>query len=85
MNNNLNLDEDSFIGTLMMLATKKLYRTAWTYLSNNISPDNTRIHDAGILFEHLSNEYGDIGDLKDDCLLKKKLDMQSNLIIKLLR
>lgn len=85
MNEKFNLDEDSFIGTLMTLTTKKYYRSAWTYLSNNVNPDHTRVHDAGILLEHLSNEYGDIGDLKDECTLGKKLDMQSNLIIRLLR
>ena len=76
MNSELYIDEDSFIGTLMTLASKKQYRSAWTFLSNNVSPDDTRIHDAGILLEHLSNEYGDIGDLKDECQLKRKLDLQ---------
>ena len=85
MNDQLNMDEDSFIGTLMTLATKKQYRSAWTYLINNIDSNHIRIHDAGILLEHLSNEYGDIGDIKDECFLKKKLDIQSNLIVKLLR
>ena len=83
MNNNLDLD--SFIGNVTNLISKKMFRTAWTYITSNVDPDDVRIRDTGILIEQLSNEYGDIGELKDDCILRKKLSMQVNMIIKLLK
>ena len=83
---NMNLeDEDSFIGTLMGLVNQKQFRTAWKFLETNVDPNHIRVHDAGILLENLSNEYGDIGILRDECLLKKNLEVQATQVIKLLK
>lgn len=76
-------DEDALIGTLVNLTRQKNFRSAWTYLQKNIDPQHIRVYDAGVLLQQLSNEYGDI-ELKEDCHLRKVLDAQSNLIIKLL-
>ena len=78
-------DEEAFIGTLVNLALRHQFRTAWNYLETNVDPDNIRIYDAGVLLQQLSNEVGDIGEIKDECILKSKLEFQAGLIQKLLR
>ena len=77
-------NEDEIVGTLVGLTQRKLFRSAWSFLQNNVSIQETRVKDAGIIIEDLSNEYGDIGDLKDDCRLKKKLEIDVNQVLKFL-
>lgn len=85
MSNRLNLDdEDSFVGTLINLTQQKSFRSAWNLLEANVNPNNIRIYDAGVVLQSLSNEYGDIGEIRDECLLKKKIDIEVTRVIKLL-
>ena len=84
INTNLSVDEDSLIGTLISLTLQKQFRTAWSFLENNIDPRHIRVQDAGILLQGLSHNYGDIGNLKDECLLKKELQVKAEQVIKLL-
>ncbi len=77
----LNVDEEVFFGTLISLTRKQNFRSAWTFLENNADPDNVRIYDAGVLLQHLSNEYGDIGSLKDECSLKQDLNRKVNQVV----
>lgn len=77
-------DEDIFFGTLVSLAQKNQFRTAWNHLINNIDPEHSRVYDAGVILQNLSNEFGDIGPIKDECLLRKNLNNQVEKVIKLL-
>lgn len=77
-------DEEVFFGTLVSLAQKNQFRTAWNHLRNNVDPEHTRVYDAGVILQNLSNEYGDIGTIKDECLLKKNLNNQVDKVVKLL-
>lgn len=81
----LNLDdEDSLIGTLINLTHQNKFRSAWSFLQTNVDPEHIRVYDAGVVLQNLSNEYGDIGLLKDDCVLKRDLEMKARQVIKLL-
>jgi hypothetical protein len=77
-------DEDILIPTLISLTQHKKFRSAWGYLQTNVDPEHIRVYDAGVVLQNLSNEYGDIGDLKDDCVLKRDLEMKVRQVIKLL-
>ena len=77
-------NEEEIVGTLVGLTQRKFFRSAWNFLENNIDKNETRIHDAGVLLEDLSNEYGDIGELKDECRLKHKLELDVNQVLKFL-
>jgi hypothetical protein len=81
----LQVDEDIFFGTLISLTRQKNFRSAWTYLQNNVPAEHTRVYDAGVLLEQLSNHYGDIGSLRDDCILKSELEHKVNQVISHLR
>lgn len=81
---NLSLDEDALIGTLISLTLQKQFRTAWNFLESNVDPRHIRVQDAGILLQGLSQNYGDIGNLKDECLLKKELELKVEQVVKLL-
>jgi len=83
-NLNLSTDEDSFIGTLIALTKQKQFRTAWTYLEKNVDPNHVRVHDAGIILQNLSNYYGDIGKIQDECILRKELEQKVQQVIQLL-
>ena len=78
-------DEDGFFGTLIGLAQQQHFRTAWKYLSTNIDPEHVRVYEAGVLLQDLSNQYGDIGLLKDECHLKQTLDRKVERIVSHLR
>jgi len=81
----LNSDEEEvLIGTLIGLTKQKNFRTAWDFLINNIPPNSTRVKDAGIVLQDLSNHYGNIGNLKDECLLRKELEQKVERVISLL-
>jgi hypothetical protein len=67
------IDEDMIFGTLISLSQQQRFRSAWTFLKQNINPDHPRVYNAGIILQHLSNQYGDIGKLKDDCVLRFEL------------
>lgn len=75
---------EAIIDSLVGLVQRKLFRSAWNLLQNNLNLQDTRIHDAGVMIENLSNEYGDIGDLKDDCHLKRKIELDVNQVLKFL-
>lgn len=77
----LNIDEDVFFGTLISLTRQQNFRSAWSFLESNVDPEHVRIYDAGVLLQHLSNEYGDIGILKDECTLKKDLDRKVSQVV----
>lgn len=77
-------EEEVLIGTLVSLTRQKHFRAAWDYLTSNVPPNSTRIKDAGIVLQDLSNHYGDIGNLKDDCLLRKELEQKVERVVALL-
>lgn len=78
----LNLqDTETFFDTLISLTRTQKFRTAWTFLENNVDPDNTRVYDAGVLLQDLSNNYGDIGPIHDECVLRKELNIKVNQVI----
>jgi hypothetical protein len=77
-------DEDHFFSTLVSLTRQKHFRSAWQFLQSNVDPQNIRVYDAGVALQSLSNEFGDIGDLKDECLLRKDLERKVSQVIKLL-
>ena len=79
-----NGDEEAFFGTLVGLTQRQQFRTAWNHLRNNVDPEHVRVYDAGVMLEKLSNEFGDIGNLKDDCQLKRQLNAQVNKVVKML-
>lgn len=74
---------EAVVDTLVGLTQRKMFRSAWSLLQSNINLQDTRIHDAGIILQDLSNEYGDIGEL-DDCRLRKKLELKVNQVLKFL-
>lgn len=82
--NELNIDEDLVLQTLINLVQCKQFRSAWTFLKSNADPDHFKFYNAGVVLQHLSNQYGDIGDLKDECFLQKELDHHANKVIELL-
>ena len=77
-------DEDVFIATLAEHTKQKQFRTAWNFLEQNVDPQHVRIYDAGVLLQQLSDEVGNIGNLKDDCQLQRRLDFQASFIERLL-
>lgn len=77
-------DEDVFFGTLVSLAQQNQFRTAWNHLISNVDPEHTRVYDAGVILQNLSNQYGDIGAIKDECILKQNLNSQVDKVVKLL-
>ena len=76
---------ETIVMQLIAHIEKKQFRTAENFLKNNINNNDPRIAPANILIENLSNMYGDIGELKDECFLRKDLDSKSQTIINLLR
>lgn len=74
MNLPQNFDEDMIFGTLISLSQQQRFRSAWAFLKQNINTEHPRVYNAGIILQHLSNQYGDIGRIKDECVLKFELD-----------
>lgn len=72
------------IDTLVGIVKERNFRTAWTLLSKNIPSSNVRVKDAGIELQNLSNLYGDIGNIKDDCVLRRELEQKVERIVALL-
>lgn len=80
----LNGDVDLVLQTLVSLVQCKKFRSAWNFLRNNADPEHFRFYNAGVVLQHLSNLYGDIGDLPDECFLQKELDGHALKVIELL-
>lgn len=80
----LNIDEDVVLQTLVGLVQCKKFRSAWEFLRSNADPEHFRFYNAGVVLQHLSNQYGDIGDLKDECFLQKELDRHASKVVELL-
>lgn len=73
--------DDSVLDTLISLAQAKRFRAAWEFIRNNADVEHSRFYNASVLLQHLSNQYGDIGNLKDECILQKELDRQATRVV----
>lgn len=80
----LNIDMDLVLQTLVGLIQCKKFRSAWNFLKSNADPEHFKFYNAGVVLQHLSNQYGDIGDLKDECFLQKELDRHASKVLELL-
>lgn len=80
----LNIDMDLVLQTLVGLIQCKKFRSAWNFLKSNADPEHFKFYNAGVVLQHLSNQYGDIGDLKDECFLQKELDRHALKVLELL-
>lgn len=80
----LGIDVEFVVQSLVSMTKLKHFRSAWEFLKNNGDPEHVRFYNAGVVLQHLSNQYGDIGNLKDECLLQHELDRHSSKIIELL-
>jgi len=77
-------DVNFIIDNLVQLVQVKLFRSAWSFLISNADPEHALFYNAGVVLQHLSNQYGDIGELKDECFLKKELESHSTKVIQFL-
>lgn len=78
------VDEEMIEQNLRVLISQKHFRTAWHLVSNNGLSKHYRFYSLGVWLEHHSNQYGDIGELPSECLLKNELEENVQRLLSLL-